>query len=135
MAIVKYIQEIQNMVGTLKKSSGIIFRQKIYKECKRSVEGKHEVYKREKRDYKRTPLRAGEAEAVNRFREASKQMRKILADKESEAYQEWRARFEHQLKNPEKGMKVDEKGHAQPYVRMDTYVRAKLMAEMKGGRE
>lgn len=131
MAIVKYVEEIKNMVGTLRKGSGIIFRQKIYKEGGKWTEGKAEVYKREKRDYKRTPLRAGEAAAVNRFREADKQMRAILADKESETYREWRRMFEQQLKKPETGMKMSKTGHPQPYVRMDTYVRAKLMAEMK----
>ena len=129
MARVKYIDVIANIAGTLKQGSGIIFRQKINKET--GTEGKQEVYKREKRDYKRTPLRAGEIASVNRFKEADKQMRAILADKESETYRDWRRMFEQQLKKPETGMKMSKTGHPQPYVRMDTYVRAKLMAEMK----
>ena len=131
MAKIYYAGEIDTISGELHRGSGITHRRKHYNAYGENITGENEVFKREKRDYRRKPLRPGEAATVQRFREAGTRVKAILADPTSETYRSWEKRFRAQLRKPEPTSPKDSKGHPKKYCRLDNCIRAKLMEELR----
>lgn len=126
MAQITYSSEIEEMSGELRRGSGLIHRRKHYRDSGLAG-GKKELYKREKRDYKRNPMTPGELATVTRFKEASQQVRIIMSDPESDDYKYWLKRFRAQLKKAEPDSPKDKMGYPKKYLRLDNFIRAKLM--------
>ena len=127
----KYLAPVDYMTGAIGK--GIITRMKVY-HCDRQkpIEGVKEIYHRDSRDYRHTPLRPGEVVNTNIFKEASKRMKVIMADTSTEEYKQWYERFVAQREHPEENAPIDKRtGRKKCYCRLDAFIRAKLMEELR----
>lgn len=104
----------------------LVCRQKRLHACGTNHLGKNEIYYVRKRNYTLHPLTEGEQRTVNLFREAERRRKQELQVPARTAY--WQARFSAQSVRPEPG-------NTKIYHRLDAFMRAMLMREIKASGE
>lgn len=120
MTKVKYAAPIANIEGAW--APGCVCRQKKFRVGKKVILGPQEIFHRQKRDDKRKPLTEAELLHITCFKQASDQTKLELSNPERAIY--WKTRFLAQLKKPEPG-------NTKIYHRLDNFIRAMLMKELK----
>ena len=144
MAQVIYSPGIELIKGALDTDHKLINRQKhlhdtvgtLTKECK------PEIYlQRNKRDYTQTPPKGAELAHLQHFGEAAKRTKLLIyaykfpdtaSDDQRELLEQYRLRFESQLKGPaDIQAPLDKEGRQKHYFRFDNFVRAMIYQELK----
>ena len=134
MAHIVFSHPIDTVRGKLSKSEQVIYRQKgIY-----SSEGGQigacaaEAYViSNPRDWKKCPATGAELAKIQRFQQACRMTKEQLAD-HNPARPQWVSRWENQLKHPEADAPLDPRtGKRKVYGRLDNYVRAQILKELK----
>ena len=144
MAKVYYSPGIEHTTGALDSEHKLITRKKhlhgtdgaLTKECH------PEAYlQRNKRDYKHCPPKGGELAHLQHFGEAAKRTTALIyaykfpdtaSDEQRELLEQYRRRFESQLKGaPDPQAPLNKEGKQKHYFRFDNFIRAMIYQELK----
>lgn len=144
MARIFYSPGIELIKGAIDSSHKLINRQKhlhgpngeLSKECE------PEVYLwRNKRDYTQNPPRGAELAHLQHFGEAAKRTTALIyaykfpdtaSDEQRELLEQYRRRFESQLKgSPDPQAPLDKSGKQKHYFRFDNFIRAMIYQDLK----
>jgi len=133
MAVVELSPGIESVRGKLTGKSGFQMRFKKYRDDRGKVIkcGPQEYFKRETRDYKRSPRTAAEEAQANIWREVCRAASVIIKDKNHPRYAELRARWNAQFQGGCDAFLNEGRTEKVIYGMFPVFVRMVLMKELK----
>ena len=134
MAVAELSPGLESLRGKLSGKSGMQMRFKVWKDDTGHVikVGPQEYFRRESRDYKRSPRTAAEERQAGIWREVCREASVIIKDKNHPRYAELRARWNAQFKGGCDAFLNEGRTEKVVYGMFPVFVRMVLLKERKG---
>ena len=136
MAVAELSPGLESLRGKLARKSGMLMRFKVYKDDEGHVikVGPQEYFRRDRRDYKRSPRTAAEAAQASIWKEVCREASVIIKDKNHPRYAELRERWNAQFKGGCDAFLNEGRTEKVIYGMFPVFVRMVIMKEMKSER-
>ena len=136
MAVAELSPGLESLRGKLARKSGMQMRFKVYKDDEGHVikVGPQEYFRRDRRDYKRSPRTAAEAAQASIWKEVCREASVIIKDKNHPRYAELRERWNAQFKGGCDAFLNEGRTEKVIYGMFPVFVRMVIMKEMKSER-
>jgi len=133
MAVAELSPGIESLRGKLAGKSGMQMRFKVYRDDEGNVikTGPQEYFRRDKRDYKRSPRTAAETAQANIWKAVCREASVIIKDKNHPRYAELRERWNAQFKGGCDAFLNEGRTEKVIYGMFPVFVRMVILKEMK----